>query len=115
MRDSLTTDVLYELLMQIVRTGTPRQKWLPHLLGTLGDDAEKERYTLLRVGHVLSWGSAMYALRHIQQDPNEATSIALTLYCLLRFEDDQTRMLEIASSLGERVKTQVDELRRMTE
>lgn len=40
-------------------------------------------YTLLRVGHVLSWGSIEQAVRHVTKQPNAATPLALALFCQL--------------------------------
>jgi hypothetical protein len=111
MRDPLTTMQLFEQLKQIANVGTPLERWLPALLATLDEEDSAEHYALLRVGHVLSWGSAMYAIRHISQAPNAATPVALTLYCLLRFGDDEGRMIEVANSCGELVDRFVREMR----
>lgn len=43
---------------------------------------------LLRVGHVLGWGSEEAALDHIGQGWTGEEAVALALYCVLRYPDD---------------------------
>ncbi|PJF38425.1 MAG: hypothetical protein CUN54_10890, partial [Phototrophicales bacterium] len=43
---------------------------------------------ILRVGHVLAWGSEDYALDHIGQGWVGEEAVALALYCVLKYPDD---------------------------
>lgn len=55
---------------------------------------------LLRIGHVLGWGSRRHALRHLYDD-NLASAVAIALYAIVRHPDDPAAMLDcVAASPG---------------
>lgn len=53
--------------------------------GGISDDFDR---AMLKVGHVLSWGSEEQALRHIGEGWIAEEAIALALYCVMRYPDD---------------------------
>lgn len=53
--------------------------------GGISDDFDA---AMLRVGHVLAWGSEEQALRHIGEGWVGEEAVALALYCVLRYPDD---------------------------
>lgn len=53
--------------------------------GGISDDFDQ---AMLRVGHVLSWGSEESALRHIGEGWVGEEAIALALYCVMCYPDD---------------------------
>jgi hypothetical protein len=73
-----------------VLEGRPRREWLAAVASALSVEDEAALGSILRVGHVLSWGSQRHAVRHIMTPASSATALALALYCLL-LEDEEAR------------------------
>lgn len=62
----------------------------------ISDDFE---YAVLRVGHVLGWSDEDAAMRHIGDGTNADEALALALYCVLRYEDDDMACIQRAASI----------------
>lgn len=66
----------------------PPQDFIPHILAFCDGLSDELDTALLRVGHVLGWGSEEAALDHIGQGWTGEEAVALALYCVLRYPDD---------------------------
>lgn len=66
----------------------PPQDFIPHILVFCDGLSDELDTVLLRVGHVLGWGSEEAALDHIGQGWAGEEAVALALYCVLRYPDD---------------------------
>lgn len=115
MSDS-TGSTAAQALLSSVQFGLPRTRWLTHVLATVEMlDDEPAYYTLLRVGHVLSWGSISYAVRHIREPASDTTWVALALYCLLRFEDSPQKQQQQAVLLDDEAESLVRQVHAIEE
>lgn len=83
---------LVVLCMHRLLNDTP----IMHLLDVAGfiDDTDLH-HTLLRVGHVVGWGSVSRALKHIGR-VNNCQLVASALYLTMRYEDDPLRAIRAA-------------------
>ena len=54
------------------------------MLPYFADDFEYERI-LLRVGHVMGWGSEERALKHLGHGASDPEILAMAIYCILHY------------------------------
>lgn len=90
------TDVLVKMACEKL----PPEHYLKQLVAYFVDDPVYET-ALLRVGHVLGWGSEERALRHLGQGEHAAEILSMALYCILRYEASLPRaVLRAANTDG---------------
>jgi hypothetical protein len=70
--------------------GVPASAWIAALHQELGDVFE---LNLLRIGHVLAWGSEQHAIRHLSQPAGKGTIPAQAICAILRHHADSDEML----------------------
>lgn len=110
-----TGEIAQTVLLQAVQQQLPRPRWLAEVLAALDESTdEASRYTLLRVGHVLSWGSVTHAVAHISDPPTATQTVALALYCLLRF-DQRPVQYQQAALIGHAVSHLVQRIHEIEE
>jgi hypothetical protein len=84
----------------------PPQVYLREVLSLVDGQSSALERALLRVGHVLGWGSETHALRHLAQNNALHESVPLAIYCLLRYPVHPQQALKRAVySPGHRVQT----------
>lgn len=82
---AIAASVAAAYLVKLALDGVPVEQFLGRVLAFIEDLDEDCYRTLLRVGHVLSWGSEERALKHIGEGWEGDEAVALALYCVLKF------------------------------
>jgi len=75
-------------LVKLALDGVHPDEYLGRVQTFAGDISDDFDQAMLRVGHVLTWGSEESALRHIGEGWVGEEAIALALYCVIRYPDD---------------------------
>lgn len=75
-------------LVKLALDGIPIPQWMAKLTTFTEGISDEFHQAILRVGHVLSWGSEEYALDHIGQGWVGEEAVALALYCVMKYPDD---------------------------
>lgn len=75
-------------LVKLALDGVHPDQYLQRVLAFTDGISEEFDRALLKVGHVLAWGSQEKALTHIGEGWVGDEAIALALYCVLKFPDD---------------------------
>jgi ADP-ribosylglycohydrolase len=75
-------------LVKLALDGVHPDEYLGRIQTFVGGISEDFDTAMLRVGHVVSWGSEDSALRHIGEGWVGEEAIALALYCVMRYPDD---------------------------
>lgn len=84
----------------------PPQVYLRQVLSLVDGQSPALERALLRVGHVLGWGSETHALRHLAAENTLHESVPLAIYCVLRYpEAPQQALKRAVYSPGQRVQT----------
>jgi hypothetical protein len=93
-------------LVALAQNDTAPDAYLRQVLHLItGHDMTLER-ALLRVGHVMGWGSDIHALKHLAPDGRLESVPALAIYCVLRYPDDPQQAIKRAVySPGQRIQT----------
>lgn len=87
-----TTASLFSLALHEVR----RDVWLRRLVVELPDASSDLYQGLLRVGHVIGWGSSRHALRHLQTQDIASTILTHVLYWGMHIQGSQEEFCAIA-------------------
>lgn len=72
-----------DVLGRLACNKVPPERFLPELVTYFTDDFEYER-ALLRVEHVMGWGSEERALKHLGRGASDPEILAMAIYCILR-------------------------------
>lgn len=75
-------------LVKLALDGVPIGEWMSALTAFTSDMSDEFHQAVLRVGHVLAWGSEEYALDHIGQGWVGEEAVALALYCVLKYPNE---------------------------
>lgn len=75
-------------LIKLALDQVPLSEWMSKLVEFTAGISDEFNSAILRVGHVLAWGSEEYALKHIGEGWVGEEAIALALYCVMRYPDD---------------------------
>lgn len=98
--DDVTIELAFAAALntRFAAQGVPASAWIAALHQELGEVFE---LNLLRIGHVLSWGSEQHAIRHLSQPAGKGTILAQALYAILRHHSNAGAMLRQALSVRE--------------
>ncbi len=75
-------------LVKLALDDVPLGQWMAKLIEFTKGKSDEFHQAILRVGHVISWGSEEYALDHIGEGWVGEEAVALALYCVLKYPDD---------------------------
>lgn len=75
-------------LVKLALEGVHPREYLMKTMNFCAGLSDEFDYALLKVGHVLGWGSEVHALRHMGEGWIAEEAVALALYCVLRYPDD---------------------------
>jgi ADP-ribosylglycohydrolase len=75
-------------LVKLALDGVHPREYLQRVMQFCADISDEFDQAILRVGHVLGWGSETQALTHIGEGWVGEEAVALALYCVLRYPDD---------------------------
>ena len=75
-------------LIKLALDDVPVGQWMSKLVEFTKGVSDEFHQAILRVGHVISWGSEEYALDHIGEGWVGEEAVALALYCVLKYPDD---------------------------
>lgn len=75
-------------LVKLALDAVPTGQWMAKMLEFTVGMSDEFHQAILRVGHVLAWGSEEYALEHIGEGWVGEEAVALALYCVLRYPDN---------------------------
>lgn len=81
-------------LVKLALDSVPIEQWLGRVLAFTDGMSDEFYRTLLRVGHVLSWGSEERALKHIGEGWVGDEAVALALYCALKYPDSYVKAVQ---------------------
>ncbi len=86
--------------VQIALDGVPVAEYLPRIMTfTDGLSAEFDA-ALYRIGHAGAWTNEAAALDHIGHERTPEQSVALALYCVIRYPDDLVTCVRRAGHVG---------------
>lgn len=86
------TDSEVTVLLKACLNRVSHSEWLGMLLVDADLRANEMLYgALLRVGHVLSWGSEAHAMKHISQSMGALAIVPLAVYCFLKHLPNRER------------------------
>lgn len=85
---ALAAAVAAAYLVKLALDDVHPSEYLGRVMGFTEGMSQELDYTLLRVGHVLGWGSEEQALAHLGEGWVGDEAVALALYCVLRYPDD---------------------------
>jgi hypothetical protein len=90
----------FALAMMLLAQGSMKDLPLAAMLNLLHTELS-DRYepNLLRVGHVLTWGSEQHALNHLRTPTGTGAILAQSLYILFRYAPDLNSDTPIQQSL----------------
>lgn len=75
-------------LVKLALDGVPPEHYLSRVMAFTDGISDEFDRTILKVGHVLAWGSEEQALKHLGEGWTGDEAIALALYCVLKYPDD---------------------------
>jgi ADP-ribosylglycohydrolase len=75
-------------LIKLALDDVPIGQWMTKLIEFTNNISDEFHQAILRVGHVISWGSEEYALDHIGEGWVGEEAVALALYCVLKYPQD---------------------------
>jgi hypothetical protein len=93
-------------LVTLAQNETSSDDYLRRILHLVTGHHMMLERALLRVGHVMGWGSDNHALKHLAPDGRLEDIPALAIYCVLRYPDDPQQAIKRAVySPGQRIQT----------
>jgi ADP-ribosylglycohydrolase len=75
-------------LVKLALDGVHPDEYLRHVQAFAGGISDDFDRAMLKIGHVMTWGSEEQALSHIGEGWIAEEAIALALYCVMRYPDD---------------------------
>ena len=75
-------------LVKLALDDVPVAQYLSKTMAFCDGISDEFDRAMLRIGHVLGWGSETHALKHLGEGWVGEEAIALALYCVLRYPDD---------------------------
>jgi ADP-ribosylglycohydrolase len=75
-------------LVKLALDDVPVTQYLSKTMAFCDGISDEFDRAMLRIGHVLGWGSEAHALKHLGEGWVGEEAIALALYCVLRYPDD---------------------------
>lgn len=85
---ALAAAVAAAYLVKLALDGVQPSEYLGQVMQFAEGMSDELDYALLRVGHVLGWGSEEQALAHLGEGWVGDEAVALALYCVLRYPND---------------------------
>ncbi|MGB1289312.1 MAG: ADP-ribosylglycohydrolase family protein, partial [Aggregatilineales bacterium] len=75
-------------LVKLALDGVPVSEYMTRVMQFCAGISDEFDNAILRVGHVLGWGSEEKALTHLGEGWIAEEAVALSLYCVLKYPDD---------------------------
>lgn len=95
---AIASAVASAYLVKLALNNTPVNQFLQQVIQFCGGISEDLDAALLRVGHVLGWMDEEAAMRHIGEGWNGVETVALAIYCVLRYTDNYTDCVRRAAN-----------------
>ena len=85
-------------LVKLALDGVPHSEYMQRIMTVCEGLSDELDAAILRVGHVLGWGSEESAMRYIGEGWIAEEAVALALYCVLRYPDDYAACVRRAAN-----------------
>ncbi len=85
-------------LVRLALDGVAPAEYMQRIMAVCDGLSDELDAAILRVGHVLGWGSEESAMRHIGEGWIAEEAVALALYCVLRYPDDYAACVRRAAN-----------------
>lgn len=85
-------------LVKLALDGVAPENYIREVMAFTEGISDEHDQALLRVGHVLGWTDEEAAMNHLGQGWVAEESIALALYCILRYPDDYVACMRRAAN-----------------